>query len=89
MNGDSYRLNQNTRAAPKNRTTQPMVDPVGPQAPPTLRRFDEARQTRMKTELERISCHPCRAMYMRLTSLNLFNAKFSKPPLMGSKHRRA
>ena len=38
MNGDSYRLNQSQkrRETPKNLTTQPMVDPVGPQAPPTL-----------------------------------------------------
>ena len=38
MNGDSYRLNQSQkrRQTPKNLTTQPMVDPVGPQAPPTL-----------------------------------------------------
>ena len=41
MNGDSYRLNQSQKTAetPKNLTTQPMVDPVGPQAPPTLLRF--------------------------------------------------
>ena len=41
MNGDSYRLNQSQkrRKPPKNLTTQPMVDPVGPQAPPTLLRF--------------------------------------------------
>ena len=28
-----------TAETPKNLTTQPMVDPVGPQAPPTLLRF--------------------------------------------------
>ena len=40
MNGDSYRLNQSQkRRNPKNLTTQPMFDPVGPQAPPTLLRF--------------------------------------------------
>ena len=40
MNGDSYRLNQSQkrRKPPKNLTTQPMADPVGPQAPPTLLR---------------------------------------------------
>ena len=41
MNGDSYRLSQSQkrRETPKNLTTRPMVDPVGPQAPPTLLRF--------------------------------------------------
>ena len=41
MNGDSYRLKPEPKTAetPNNLTTQPMVDPVGPQAPPTLLRF--------------------------------------------------
>ena len=41
MNGDSYRLNQSKKTAkiPKNLTAETPVNPVGPQAPPTLLRF--------------------------------------------------
>ena len=40
MNGDSYRLNQSKKTAkiPKNLTAETPVNPVGPQAPPTLLR---------------------------------------------------
>ena len=51
MNGESYRLNQSQKRLPKNTclTAGAMVDPVGPQEPPTLTR--NASDTKLRALL--------------------------------------